>query len=134
MIAVELLFYECPLDELVVKQQYPTMILTSRAVILLATYLTWGESYQRTVAFMIGADAISQALREFLLQENTISVDSVQRVAYLTHLVIVYHRDVGMIDRRTYVMCVVIRFVDIQVYRHCRFKDTNFLRYNLSFP
>ena len=48
--------------------------------------------------------------------------------AYLTHLVIAYPRDVGVIDWRTYVMCVVIRFVDIQVYRHSRFKGTKFPR------
>lgn len=98
------------------------MVLTARAVIVLAAYLAWREGYQRAVAhsrhsaypwpFMIGADAVSQTFGEFLLQENSVAVDSVQRVAYLTHLVVVYHRYVGVIDWRTDISCIVVCFVD----------------------
>jgi hypothetical protein len=40
----------------------------------------------------------------------------------------VYHRDVGMQDWCTNILCIVISFVDVQVYRHTSCKDTFFFR------
>ena len=125
LIAVEFLLDGRPLDERAVEQQHPAVILPARAVIALAAYLPRGEGYQRPVALMVGADTVSQALRKLLLHEDTIAAGAVQRVTYLTRLVVVYHRDVGMQHRRADIPCVVVGFVDIQVYCHNRRKGNN---------
>lgn len=122
LVAVELLLDGRPVDELAVEQQHPSVILPLGAVVPFAAYLAWREGYQRAVAVMVGADAVGQPLGELLLHEDAIAAGAVQRVAYLAHLVVVYHGDVGMQHGRTDVPCVVVCFVDIQVYRHNRRK------------
>ena len=41
LVAVELLLYGSPLDELTVECKHPTVVLPPCAVILLAAYLSW---------------------------------------------------------------------------------------------
>ena len=81
---------------------------------------------------MVAADTIGQTFGKLLLQKYAITVESVHRMTYLPHLVVAYHRDVGMIDGRTDIPGVVIRFVDIQVYRHGSITDSRLQRYEFS--
>ena len=67
MISVEFLIYDRPVDKLVVEDKYPAVILTVSAVILLASYLTWRISHQRTVAVTISANTVCQTLRKLVL-------------------------------------------------------------------
>jgi hypothetical protein len=87
------------------------VILPQRTVICLSAYLPRSIGQQRAFALNIRAYAVSEILRKLLLQEQGIYVETVERMPYLPHLIIMDDGDVRMIDWCANVVRIVVCLV-----------------------
>ena len=110
------------LNEGWVEEQHPTVVLLSGSIVWFSAELSRGVGQQRSRLLLIVPDAIVQVVRKVLLQEDAIDIEEVDGVAYLTHLIIMYHTHMRMLGGCPDVVGVVVDAVDFQVYFH-RYKD-----------
>ena len=78
MIAVQAAFYLRALNEGVVEEQHPPVVLPARAVVGLSAQLSRRIRHQRAVSLYISADAIGQIFRKLPLKKQAEDIKAVQ--------------------------------------------------------